>query len=139
MAPMRNNPGASAGSTLVRTNRAHAPRKCDPFGLIAIEQSDAGRIFECGRQLPGQVDRIPDPGVHSLAADRAMNVGGVTQQKCAPLAKLLRNAMMHAIGGEPIDALDLDLEILNRPALNSLKLQVLMIFRRIVAHRTDEP
>ena len=42
---------------------------------------------EHGGELPGEIHGIADAGVHALAADRAVNVGGIAQQKRAARRK----------------------------------------------------
>ena len=145
-----------AGMALVRTKRANgrvadhrgecairgrdqSPRKCNSLRLVAIEQRGTARLLERSGQLPSEIDRIADAGIHALPADRAMNMRGVAQQERASLAKLLRDAMMNAVGRKPIDAFHFDLEILNGAAPHIFKLKMLVVLRRIVAHRTDQP
>ncbi|MNZ36522.1 hypothetical protein D3C78_539440 [compost metagenome] len=53
--------------------------KRDALGFIGVEQSGLCAAAQHGRQFPGQVDGIANPGVHALAARRAVHVGGIPQ------------------------------------------------------------
>ena len=80
--------------------------EADPLGLIAVEQALGGAAVQHRRELPGQIDRVADAGVHSLPAGGAVDVRGVAEQKGAALAETLRHAVVHAIGREPVDLPD---------------------------------
>ena len=67
-----------------------------------------------GGELPGEVHGVADAGVHALAADRAVDVRGVAEQEGAALAEVLRHAVVHAVGREPVHLLDLDLQVRDR-------------------------
>ena len=54
------------------------------------------------RQLPGEIDRVADAGVHALAAGRAVDVRGVAEQEGAAVAEMLGHPVMHVIGREPV-------------------------------------
>jgi hypothetical protein len=54
------------------------------------------------RYFPAEIDGIADFGVHALAACRTMNVGRIANEESAPHPEFLSNAMVDAIGREPI-------------------------------------
>jgi len=52
-----------------------------PFGFVAVQQ-----LLFCGpvddhRELPGEVLRVTDAGVHPLTTERAVDMGGVTGEQ----------------------------------------------------------
>src|SRR5213083_448238 len=53
------------------------------------------------RELPCQVVRILQPGIHALAAHRAVHVRRVAEQEATQVAELLRGPVMDAVDGEP--------------------------------------
>ena len=54
-------------------------READALSLITVEQL-IGRVVAKGcRQFPGKIDGVADPGVHALAAGRAVDMRGVAQ------------------------------------------------------------
>src|SRR5580700_9292635 len=129
---------ASHRSECAIRGRDQSPRECDSFRLIAIEQRRTARLIECSGQFPSKIHRIADAGVHSLAADRAMDMRGVAQQERSTLAKLLRDAMMNAVGRKPIHLLYFNPKIVKGSALHVFKFKMLVILRHVIAHRTDQ-
>ena len=51
-----------------------------------------------GGELPGEVHRVADAGVHALSTDGAVDVGRVPEQEHAILAKMIGYAMVDAVG-----------------------------------------
>ena len=62
-------------------------------------------IAEDSRQLPRQVYRVADAGVHPLPAHRTVDVRGITKKEHTAPAELIRDAVVHAVGREPAHAL----------------------------------
>ena len=85
--------------------RDQPPRKADPLGLIAIEQSVGCATGQDRREFPGEIDGVADPGIHALAAGRTVDVRGVAEQEGATFAEMLGHPVMHMIGREPVDLL----------------------------------
>src|SRR5205814_7716517 len=77
--------------------------------------------------LPRQVHGVADTGVHPLSTDRAVDVGGVAEEERAPVPKMKRNAMVHAIGREPVNLLDVELEVLEGFASHVLEVEFVVI------------
>ena len=65
-------------------------------------------VAENGGELPGEIDGVADAGVHALAADGRVNVRGVAEQEGAAVAEVFGDAVVDAVGGEPVHALDVD-------------------------------
>src|SRR6185437_1013231 len=86
-----------------------AARKGDAFRLVGVEDRSGCAVAEHGGELPGEIDGVADAGVHALAADRRVNVRGVAEQENAAVAEVLSNAVVDAVRGEPVHALDVDL------------------------------
>ena len=72
-------------------------READPLRLIGFQQAVAGVVLQDSGELPRQVDGVADAGIHALTADRAVNVGRVSEQESAAHAKFRRHAVMHVI------------------------------------------
>ncbi|MNV02550.1 hypothetical protein D3C71_927890 [compost metagenome] len=53
--------------------------KRDALGFVGGEQFGLGTAAQYGREFPGQIDRIANPGIHALAAGGAVHMGGVAQ------------------------------------------------------------
>ena len=90
--------------------------KADPFRLVAVEQLVWRTAGQNRPHLPGQIDRVADPGVHPLAAGGTMDVSGIAEQEGAALSEMLRHPVMHMIGRKPVHFPDGHLEVLDRPA-----------------------
>jgi hypothetical protein len=65
------------GAGVVQHGGGHRP----PFGLIAVQQTGRRPPVDRRRQFPPQVDRILDPQVQPLAADRRVDVRRVAGQQ----------------------------------------------------------
>lgn len=87
-----------------------AAREGDAFLFVGVEDSGIGATKDC-REFPCEVDGIADAGVHALPADGAMDVGGVAEEKDSAGAKVFCDAMVDAIGREPVDAFDGRVEV----------------------------
>ena len=70
--------------------------------FVAIEESVQGQAPLHEGEFPGQIDRILDAGVHSLAAGRAVNVSRVAGEEDAALAKVGCVAEGDAKAGHPV-------------------------------------
>src|SRR6266851_5374686 len=73
----------------------------DALLFIRVEQGRIRMTLDDERELPRQVVRILQTGVHALPARRAVHVRRVTEQEATPVAELLRGPVMDAVGGEP--------------------------------------
>ena len=62
-------------------------------------------------KLPAEVDCVAYPSVHALTTCRTVYVGGITNNECAPDPELVGNAMVDAIGREPIHLRHFDIEV----------------------------
>jgi hypothetical protein len=89
-------------------------------------------------QLPGQVDGIPGPRVHALTTDRTVDVSRISTQEHATAAEVFTHAVMDAIGREPIDRLDLHLQMFDRAIARILEAQILRFARARIAHSADQ-
>ena len=92
------------------------------------------------RELPGEVDAsgIADAGVHALAAGRAMDMRRVAQQEGAAVTEMLRHAMVHVIGREPVHLPHLHLEVLDRVAADILERERIGMVGPFVPHGADQ-
>src|SRR5579871_2344270 len=70
-------PGDECEYAIGRGNQS--PRKCHAFRFIRCQQTVVGAAVQHGSKLPGQVSSISNPGIHSLSADRAMDMRRVSQ------------------------------------------------------------
>src|SRR6516165_9090114 len=68
-----------------------------------------------------------------------MNVRGVAEQEGAALAEILGHAVVDAIGREPVDLLDFDLEIVDDPPADILELERIGMLGAFASHRADQP
>jgi hypothetical protein len=50
-----------------------------------------GAPMEHRGKLPGEIDGIPDAGVHALAANGTVDMGGIAEQKGAAFAEMPRH------------------------------------------------
>jgi hypothetical protein len=89
-----------------------SPSKCDSLGLVGFKQR-LGPATENGSNFPSEIRRIADSRVHALAAHRAMNMCGIAQQKSTTFPKTVRDAMVDAVGREPIYTFDLDAQTID--------------------------
>ena len=76
-------------------------RDRDALFLVGIEQCLVRSTIDDERQLPSQVVRILQSGVHALGPDRAVNVCRVAEQEASAIAKSRSASVLDAIGGEP--------------------------------------
>src|SRR6202012_2271707 len=82
----------------------------DAFGLEGVEDGRGRAIAKNGGELPGDVHGVADAGVHALPADGRVDVRGVAEEEDAAAAEVFGDAMVHAVAGEPIDVLDVDVD-----------------------------
>ena len=107
--------------------------------------SYVSRIAACAlpsddrRDLPRQIDGVTDAGVHALPSDRAVNMRGVAQQECSAASEPIGDAMVHAIGREPVHAVDLDAHPLDYPLADVVPRQLVPVLCGIVLNGADEP
>ena len=64
-----------------------APGEGDAFRLVAVEERRVRTPLQDGGELPGQVHRVADAGVHALSAHGTVDVRGVAEQERATDAK----------------------------------------------------
>ena len=76
------------------------------FFFVRIEQRLVCLTFGYKCELPCQVIRILQAGVHALRTDRAVNVCSVTEQKAAAVTEACGAAVMNAVSGEPATGLE---------------------------------
>src|SRR5262249_37935817 len=113
--------------------------KSDALGFVAVQQR-VGRAARKNRlQFPCEIDRIADAGVHTLSAGWAMRGLGAAEQEGAYLPEVLGHAVVDAIGREPVDFLDLDLEIVDDPPADILELEPISMLGAFASHRADQP
>src|SRR6516225_1553384 len=110
----------------------------DALGFVAVQQRVGGATHKNRVQFPGEIDRIADAGVHALSAGGAMNVRGVAEQEGAALPEILGHAGVDAIGREPVDLLDFDLEIVDDPPADILELERISPLGAFASHRADQ-
>src|SRR5580704_10369392 len=115
-----------------------AAREGNALGLVAVEQLVWRTVGKDGLQLPGEIDRVADAGVHALAAGRAMDMRRVAQQEGASVAEMLRYAVMDTVGREPVYLFDLDLEVVDYPAADILEFERIGVIGAFVSHRPDQ-
>ena len=74
-----------------------------------------------------------------MAADRAVDVRGIAEQEHAPLAEVMRDAVVDTIGREPIHLRDAELEAFEGFALHVVESQRAVFAARQVTHGPDQP
>ena len=95
-----------------------------------VSSSLGSAPVEDGGELPGEVHGVADAGVHPLAADRAVDVGGVSQQERASFPELRRHPVVDVIGREPVRPVDRELEVPGHALPDVLEGQFGMLFGR---------
>src|SRR5579872_889247 len=78
-------------------------RERDALQLVAVENRLSGAVLQHLRQLPAEIDRIADSGVHALAAGGAVNMARIAEQKSAAYAEAVSNPVVDAIRRKPVD------------------------------------
>src|SRR4029078_7170308 len=59
---------------------AESPREGNALCLVRVEYGGGvGLTLDHRRKLPREIDRVANTGIHPLAADRTVDVGGVTE------------------------------------------------------------
>ena len=61
-------------------------------------------------QFPGEIHGVADAGVHALAADGAVDVGGVAEEEHAAFVEVIGDAVVDVVGAEPVHFVDVDAE-----------------------------
>ena len=82
----------------------------DAFGFVGVEQFCGGAVVEDVGQFPGEIHGVADAGVHALAADGAVDVGGVAEEEHAAFVEVLGDAVVDVVGAEPVYFVDVDAE-----------------------------
>ena len=60
-------------------------------------------------------------------------------RKARPAAEVLRHAMVHVVGGEPVDLLHREPEVLDRTLADVLESEARCALGALIAHRADQP
>src|SRR5260370_37730002 len=79
-----------------------------PLLLVAVEQARRRTATMDQRQLPSQVVRVLDAGIHALPAHRAVDMHRVTSQKDTFVAVMPRGPVVDAEVGQPARVADAD-------------------------------
>jgi hypothetical protein len=95
--------------------------------------------FGVKRQVQDEIDRVVDPGVHPLAAGRAVDVSRVADEEGAAFAEMLRYPVMDVIGRKPVHFPDIDFAVLNRPIADIFEFKSIGAVRALVAHGSNQP
>src|SRR5579862_3338219 len=74
--------------------REHVLRNWPPLLLIAVEQVGRRTATMDESQLPGEVVRVLDAGIHALPAHRAVDMHGVARQKDSFVAIVARGPVV---------------------------------------------
>src|ERR1700737_1928021 len=78
-----------------------------PLLLVAVEKGSwRGAATMDQRQLPGQVVRVLNAGIHALPAHRAVDMHRVTSQKDALVAVMSRGPIVYTEVGQPARVAD---------------------------------
>ena len=85
-----------------------------------------------------EVDRIADSGIHTLTAYRAVDVPRVAREEGPPLAEVIRHPVMNAVGREPIDLVDVNLQTVDRRSRHVLEGQGFCTFGSLVADNANQ-
>jgi hypothetical protein len=85
--------------------------EANAFRLVSIQQGRVGAPLNGVRELPAEVYRIADSGIHALTAYGAVNVPRIAQKEGLPHAEPLRDAMMNTVCREPIQFRNLNIEL----------------------------
>src|SRR5205807_7629456 len=118
---------AASGDELERAvrGRDQSARETDSLGFVAVEEMLRRTIAEHAGELPREVGRVSDPGVHPLPADGTVDVRGIAEQEAAALPKPRRDAMMHLVRGEPVHAADVDAQPLQQAGAHVVPAEIL--------------
>src|SRR5690348_17587326 len=52
-----------------------------PFAVVGVKQALGRPPLHGGAELPAQIDRVADPQIQALAAERRVHVGGVRSEE----------------------------------------------------------
>ena len=130
---------ASVEDAVGRRGRVGAQTPRGPLGLVAVEQRRR-RSAAAGTagQLPCQVDGIANTCVHACAPYRAVDVRRVAKEKRPSVAELVRDAVVHSIGREPVDSRDVDVKLSQRAVADIAQRSTWPLGRALIAHGADE-
>src|ERR1700704_1727746 len=77
-----------------------------PLLLVTVEKGRWRAATMDQRQLPGQVVRVLNAGIHALPAHRAVDMHRVTSQKDALVAVMSRGPIVYTEVGQPARVAD---------------------------------
>src|ERR1700736_6894191 len=92
-----------------------------------------------GREFPGQIYRVADASVHALSTHRTVDMRSVAEHERTTLAEMIGDPMVHAVGREPVHALDVDAHPVDHALAHVVPRQVLVLVLGFFAHRANEP
>ncbi len=98
--------------------RDEAPREGDSLRLVGVELIGVGAPRGDRGELPAEVHRVADAGVHALTADGAVDVRGVAEQEDPAAPERVGDAVVHLVGREPVDLLDLEADAIDEGAID---------------------
>ena len=113
--------------------------KGDALGFVTIEHRRIRAAVQDRGELPREVRGVADPGVHALSADRTVNVRRVTGYECMPSSKMIRDAMVHVIGREPVHVPDVDAHPSNDLLAHVVPREILVLMLELLSHGADQP
>ena len=107
---VRNSPAShrlDTTSEKALVGRPEQPlRDRNALDLVGVEQPRVGASGGDERELPPEVVRVLQTGVHALRADRAVDVRGVAEQKAPAVPEPRRPAMADPVHREPAARLE---------------------------------
>ena len=92
--------------------------------LVSIQQGRIGTPLNDVRELPSEIDRIADSGIHALTAYRAVDVPRIAQKEALSGAEPFGDAMVNTIYREPIQFRNLDTELTLYSVTNIFKREI---------------
>src|SRR4029453_7514789 len=76
--------------------------------LVRVEDPISRALLQGRSKFPGKIHGVADAGVHTLPADRTVDMCGVTEQERASAAEPVGDSMLYVIRREPVHAFDVD-------------------------------
>ncbi len=98
--------------------------EANAFRLVSIQQGRFGAPLNDVRELPAEVDRVADSGIHALTTYGAMDMPRVAQKKALFHAEPFGDAMANTVCREPIHFWNLDGELTLDSVPNILECEV---------------
>jgi hypothetical protein len=98
--------------------------EANAFRLVSIQQGRIGALLNHVCELPAEVDRIADSGIHSLTAYWAVDVPRVAQKKGLSHAESFGDPMVNTVCREPVQFRDLDIELTLYSVTNIVKREI---------------